>query len=439
MSWQPLAPSNPVPGDPSVSTDASTYYAEVAEAMQGAYDALGVIGDTDTFTSDAVAELREKADEVRGEVRNARTRYVAASEALSTYATAHQEAQDAAADLLRRAQEAEQAAAEAGTAVADAQDGYDEAVVTARSTGEPVDSYASQLLFRRVESRDAADSALQSVIGELDGVLETWRSAARTAANAIDVAVEQDNLNDGWWEKWGSQVANFLSTWAGRIAMWAGIAALVLGWVPILGQILAVVALVTTVVALVADIALAVSGESDWTNAILGLVAVASFGIGRVVGRAGKALAARGLTQGAARQSRVAARIPAGSRYANPRSAAHVWSNATRHVRSVPYSRWNPVSWVRSGAASFSGLSGRSWVMNMMGHSQAARAHQALSSAAANPQFVKGATGFTSTLSRLGTLDPRVVGSFGSALVPYSMDIAGNTTLLVRDVRTWGG
>lgn len=140
MSWRPLAPSNPVPGDPSVSTDASTYYAEVAEAMQGAYDALGVMGDTDAFTSDAVAELREKADEVRGEVRNARTRYVAASEALATYATAHQEAQDAAADLLRRAQEAEQAAAEAGTAVADAQDRYDEAVVTARSTGERVDS-----------------------------------------------------------------------------------------------------------------------------------------------------------------------------------------------------------------------------------------------------------------------------------------------------------
>jgi hypothetical protein len=37
-------------------------------------------------------------------------------------------------------------------------------------------------------------------------------------------------------------------------------------------------------------------------------------------------------------------------------------------------------------------------------------------------------------LVRLGG---RALGGFGSALVPYSFDVLGNSTLLFRDVRTW--
>jgi hypothetical protein len=95
------------------------------------------------------------------------------------------------------------------------------------------------------------------------------------------------------------------------------------------------------------------------------------------------------------------------------------------------------VSWARSGVRSFSGLQGRPWVMNFMGHTDAARAYQALRNVDALPQFAHRATGYVQSLSQLGSWNPARLGSFGSVVAPYTSDVIGNTTLLVRDSRTW--
>ncbi|WP_402462008.1 hypothetical protein [Isoptericola aurantiacus] len=437
MSWEPLAAANPVPGDPDVSTSAATYYGEVAAAMDDAWAALGVIEETDGFTSDAVDALREKTDDVRAELQKASTRYSAVATALSTYAVAHRQAQDDAAALLTRAQEAQGALDEAEQAVTTAQGNYDDAVTTARTTGEPVDSAATWMLRTQVSTRDTARTSLSLTVGELDGIVSTWRAAARAAAGDIREGVKASDLNDGWWEKWGSDLASFVSKWAGKIAMWAGIAALVLGWVPILGQILAVVALVATVVALVADIALVLHGEGDWVNVLLGVVAVATFGVGRGAGAAFKATGARGVAQGAARQTRLTQNI---SRFGSPQTRNVVrstWSRATSGFRSADV-RWNnPVTWFQQGVRSFSGLRGRAWIMNFMGHSDAARSFQALSNANGVRQFAQGATAYPATLHRLGSLNPLAVGSLGTVVAPYVSDVVGNGTLLYRDQKTW--
>ncbi|MEU4361379.1 hypothetical protein [Promicromonospora sp. NPDC023987] len=81
------------------------------------------------------------------------------------------------------------------------------------------------------------------------------------------------------------------------------------------------------------------------------------------------------------------------------------------------------MSWFRSGASSFAALTGKVRFMNFVGHSEAARAYQTLRKVDDIAQFSKNATGY--------------VGSFGSALVPYGTDVAANSTLLYRDVRTW--
>lgn len=437
MSWEPLASSNPIPGDPTVSQAAGTYYGTIAESMADAYHALGVIQNMEGFQSDAVEQLRERAEDVKGEVIKAKERYAAASEALTQYAIDHRDAQDAAEALLRRAQAAQEQLEEDRRSASAAQTRFDDAVHTARSSGEPLDDDARSALSAANSAMATSSATLSGIQGELPEVVSTWHTKAGNAASTIREAAEKDDLKDGWWEKWGSKVANFVSKWVGKIAMWAGIAALFLGWVPILGQILTAIAIVATVVALVADIALVLNGEGDWVNVLLGVIGVASFGIGRVVGAAGKAAAAKGLAQGAARGSRVAS---GASRFGSPLNriaASNAWTNATKSFTSIPYSKLNPVSWARSGVGSFAGLTGRARFMNFMGHGEAARAYQVLRNADGIAQFSRGATGYVGTMGRLGSLNPAQLGGLGSALVPYSADIAANATLLYRDVRTW--
>lgn len=437
MSWEPLASSNPIPGEPTTSQSAGRYYGTIAESMANAYTALGVIENMEGFQSDAVEQLRDKAEDVKAEVIKAKDRYAAASEALTQYAIDHQDAQDAAHALLLRAQEAQATVEADQRTAAAARTEFDSAVSTARSSGEELDSDTRTALNSANSAVDSSSAVLSGIIGELPGIVSEWHTKAGTAATTIKEAAAKDDLKDGWWEKWGSKVANFVSKWVGKIAMWAGIAALFLGWVPILGQILTAIAIIATVAALVADIALVMNGEGDWMNVVLGVIGALSFGIGRAVGAAGKVAASKGLAQGAARQIRVTRNAPRLGSPLNRVAARNAMSNATKAFKSLPYSKLNPVSWFRSGAASFAGLTGKARFMNFMGHGEAARAYQTLRNVDDVAQFSKNATGYVGTMGRLGSLNPAKVGGFGSALVPYATDVAANSTLLYRDARTW--
>ncbi|GAA4720543.1 hypothetical protein APR04_001665 [Promicromonospora umidemergens] len=437
MSWEPLATSNPVPGEPDRSTSAGTYYGEIADAMADAYRSLGVMEDMEGFESDAVDKLREKAEDVRGEVNKAETRYRAAAEALTQYGVDHHTAQDDALALLQRARVAQEQVEQDQQAAATAKSNLEDATTASRTSGEDLDPGMRNASSTANGNLSTSRGVLDGIIGELPSIVSAWRTKAGTAATKISEAIEADDLNDGMWEKWGKGLAEFVSKWAGKIAMWAGIAALFLGWVPILGQILTAIAIVATIAALVADIALVAHGEGDWVNVLLGVIGVASFGVGRFVGAFGKAAAAKGVAQGASRQARMSRNV---SKFGSPQTRATVrnaLSNATKAFKSVPYTKLNPVSWVKSGLASFKGLSGRAGVMNFMGHGEAARAYQTLRNVDDIAQFSKNATGYVGTMGRLGSLNPAKVGSFGSALVPYATDVAANSTLLYRDVRTW--
>lgn len=437
MSWEPLAPSDPIPGEPQVSRSAGTYYGEIADAMANAYRSLGIMEDMEGFESDAVDKLRERAEDVRSEVNKAEARYRAASSALTQYAVDHQDAKDAASALLERARTAQDAVEEDERSANTAQGNLDGAVSASRTSGEELDPATRSALSTANSNLETSRGVLTGIINELPGVVSSWHAKAGTAADAITDAVEGDDLNDGWWEKWGSKVANFVSKWAGKIAMWAGIAALFLGWVPILGQILTAIAIIATVAALVADVALVFHGEGDWVNVLLGVIGVASFGVGRFVGAFGKAAAAKGMAQGAARQIHLVRNTSKLGSPLNRAAVRNAMSSATKVFKTVPYSKLNPLSWFRSGAASFVGLTGKARFMNFMGHGEAARAYQTLRNVDEIAQFSKNATGYVGTMGRLGSLNPAKAGSFGSALVPYATDVAANSTLLYRDVRTW--
>ncbi len=411
MSWEPLAPTAPIPGDPEVVAAGARRYATVAEAMSRAEAALGRIN-FEGQQSEAIDELRKKTKDIQDVVTKARGRYAAASEALGAYAVAHRDAQEDALDLLIQAQAAESDLQAAERSQSRASDDNDVAVSTATASGGAPDPAAAATLQAATASVNSKRGTLGAIIARLPGIVETWHTAAGIAANKIDDGVSADDLNDGWWENWGSKVANWVSDVFKEIAGWAGIVALILAWVPGLGQALAVLALVTGAIALVADISLLVAGEGRWFDVIMGAVGLLSFGIGR------------GATKVA--QTTVKAATRAAARSGNPaiRAAAPAAERAAAGV-----ARWNPVKALQS----FSGLKGKPWVLNAMGQLKGAHMLQAIqatgSTRAHTVQIVEQLAAYT---PRFSTVIPFVSkpGVLGLASLSAGLSTIGSTVFL---------
>jgi hypothetical protein len=196
-------------------------------------------------------------------------------------ATALRSAQSAADELLRRATNAQHALDDAEARRNTASSRFFDLPDTATED----DHRAAQLALTGARTAVSdADAALDRARSELEQVVADRDRAARVAMDKIDGAVGHDGLNDGWWQNWGADVAAKVSQVAGTIAAVAGIASLFLGWVPILGQVLVVTALVAGAAAFAADVAVAATGEQDWTNAIIGGIGLLTFGAGRALG-----------------------------------------------------------------------------------------------------------------------------------------------------------
>lgn len=298
LSWFPLASADPVPGDPATVELAGQHYGRVAEAISSAAQQLREIASLGGSTSKAVDAVRETAEEVAGKISRAHDRYQEVGSALTAYATELRQAQADSLTALNAATNAQQAVDAAAGDVRGARQAIED--VDPAAPADPTAAAARQTALSGARDRlDDADAALEAARQDLQAAVELRDTAASTAISAIEGIIGSDDLNDGWWEDWGSKVAHALSAVAGAIASVAGILALVLCWVPVLGQALAAVALIAGVVKLAADVALKMNGEGSWGDIIWGVVGVASFGVGRVVGTTAR-LASRG-AQGVAR------------------------------------------------------------------------------------------------------------------------------------------
>lgn len=280
--WYPLTSSDPVPGAPSVLEDGAELYRRIGSSASRAYDGLDKLRKSADMQSDAVAALRDRADEVAKNLDKVGTRYGAVATALGNYA-----------DELRRAQAA-----------------ADEVLAEARSVQSLRDSHHQQEhSYLRLQDNSAAagdaDAAARYASLAADEHTEVRRADLRIAAlrsddlprttrqrdAAVDALIAElgraydDGLSDGWWEDWGSSLCSVVSQWAGSIATWVGVAALLLCWVPVLGELLGAIALIAGAIALVADVFLALHGEQEWSAVVWGVVALASFGVGRVAVR----------------------------------------------------------------------------------------------------------------------------------------------------------
>ncbi|WP_329677004.1 hypothetical protein [Cellulomonas sp.] len=288
-SWFPLAAVDPVPGDPQAVLSGGLRYRDVADKISSAASLLGDLTSTSAAgaVSDAVDTIRDASAKVAAEITTAHGRYRDVGDALVAYAQELSRAQEGSLQALHAAQSAQQALDHASAQVRTSARALDDAVDEAERTVHQT------RLHRARTSRDEADASLSRARGDLEEAVALRDQAARRAIDAIEASTGSDDLNDGWWDNWGSKVAHAVSSVAGMIASVAGVAALVLAWVPVLGEALAAVAVIAGAVALVADIALLIAGEGDWKSVALGVLGLATFGAGRVAGVALK-MGARG-------------------------------------------------------------------------------------------------------------------------------------------------
>lgn len=289
FSWYPLAPSDPVPGDPDAVDAAGARYAHIARTIGSTAEQLRTLTDATGTVSDAVDAIREKAESVANDIQRARGRYDGVGSALRTYSHALRAAQAEADAALADARAAQERLDQASAAITLAQrrlDGLtdDDADDEARSR------YQRQRATARSE-RDDAEVALIAARTRLDAAVASRDSAAEIAIGAID-DIPSDGLDDGWWQDWGSDVAHTVSTWAGNLAAGFGVAALVLSWVPVVGPALGIIAAGLGAVALVADLFIAFNegGAEAWTNVALGVVGLVTFGAGQAIGRSARGL-----------------------------------------------------------------------------------------------------------------------------------------------------
>ncbi|WP_253871475.1 polymorphic toxin-type HINT domain-containing protein [Promicromonospora umidemergens] len=277
--------ADPTPGDPVLVLSGGQEYLEVAESIDSAASSMSRL-DVDGTISQAVDSLMSAKEDTIGEIRKAHSRYVAAGDALVGYASSLERVQGetlAALDRAREAQDAAQAASGSKDRWQDLADGAkdesekQEYEQKAQQAGGDADQAAGVI--------SSARSSVESAVSDRD-------RAAEHAVDRIEEITSSDDLNDGWWDNWGSKLVAAIADIADMISTIAGILAIIVAFIPIVGTALAgvliVIAAVAAIVSAVANITLAATGERSWAEAGLAIAGAALSLIG--LGAAAKAI-----------------------------------------------------------------------------------------------------------------------------------------------------
>ncbi|MDR0847639.1 MAG: hypothetical protein LBN10_01120 [Propionibacteriaceae bacterium] len=276
--WRVLETRDPIPGNAPEITDASDEYERIRRAIDAADVALKKVihqGFTADMVSASVDEVRKTAKVIDDALSGIAPRYSVAATELSTYAEELLRAQTVADEAEREAQNA-QAASEQALADKHSAESRRNAVQThinslqstlasqrahldklenysGGSSGAPADWEIDQArrnvrntesaLASACESRTnaqqeigiaqaaitAAQDRMDSARLSLHQALTGRDDAARNATQAIRAQIDNDGLNDTWWDNWGSKVEAFL--WSLVTGFWDAVLKLIDGLV----------------------------------------------------------------------------------------------------------------------------------------------------------------------------------------------------------------
>ena len=191
--WNPLASSDPIPGDPGVVRQAAQNYADVAEAINTARDRLHAI--TFKGKSHHIDELRGKCEDLVVQIKRASSRCSGAAGALKTYAGALEGAQAKSLPILKEAQEAQ------GDRRRWKQEEWEQYYCHQRTTN-PVERSRAESDYRAAQSkRAAAEGRIAQARERLKAVVKERDEAGNRAADALRETSRNSPLKDTFWEK----------------------------------------------------------------------------------------------------------------------------------------------------------------------------------------------------------------------------------------------
>jgi hypothetical protein len=279
--WAPLAAGDPVLGDPVEIQALGHRHAQLGDELQAQANMLRRLSEAEGWDADAGRRFVSTAREIGEVLVRARRRYSVVADALGGYAPELAQAQREADAALREAQ-----AAQSTIASSEPSPGPSPSIADSGPTSELADAQAALSRARR---------RMQDAVGQRD-------SAGRRAGAQIRSVIEHDGLGDSWWDSvkdWTSDRWDSFITWVhehadaiGKIAdvsSWIATAlatvAIVISFIPVLnvlaGPLLATAA-AFTLVSLVAHTMLALSGDGSWIDVGFDVVALATFGYGKV-------------------------------------------------------------------------------------------------------------------------------------------------------------
>ena len=191
--WNPLASSDPIPGDPGVVRQSAQNYADVAEAINTARDRLLAI--TFKGKSHHIDKLRSDCEDLVVQIKQASSRCSGAAGALKTYAGALEGAQAKSLPILKEAKEAQ------GDQRRWKQEEWEQYRRHQRTTN-PVERSRAESDYRAAQSkRAAAEGRIAQARERLKAVIKERDEAGDMAAGALRETSRNSPLKDTFWEK----------------------------------------------------------------------------------------------------------------------------------------------------------------------------------------------------------------------------------------------
>ncbi|WP_157803749.1 hypothetical protein [Luteimicrobium subarcticum] len=203
---------DPTPGDPVLVLAGGRDYLDVASAIDDAASALDRLS-VDGTVSAAVDAVMDRKEDVIADIRKAHCRYEAAGNALVSYAGVLDRVQsDTLAALNTAITALDDSAAATGTKsrwqqlADDATDPHEKTVY----------QHKADLAGDRVS---AAHGAVNAAKGDIDTAVHDRDRAADNAISQIEEITSHDDLNDSWWDNWGSKVVAAIADIADVISL----------------------------------------------------------------------------------------------------------------------------------------------------------------------------------------------------------------------------
>jgi uncharacterized protein YukE len=294
--FEPLASSDPVPGDTDEIAALGRRYTDTAAEIQAQAANLDRLasGTIAGWTGQAAQVFQSRASDLATRIAKAQERYATAGQALSRCADPMYAAQQSAYAAVWKAKDA-------------AQTRLSNAPGLPPAAGAPPPTAAeSAAAASRATAYDDAATDLNSATSQFQDAVSDYHDAAGKAARAIRNEINNDGLKDSWWDR------NF--GWISTVFMIIGIIVIVLAIVALvlicplsaafiaglLGMELATVTTISaalgwiilglTATQAVFDGIAAKTGKESWTSFVLDIVSIATVGLGDGLGQVGKLL-----------------------------------------------------------------------------------------------------------------------------------------------------